>query len=328
MDHPRCLPRLFVVPALGLLLTGGVLPAQSPDMRVRKKLIATGWDHPDSQRLQPNLAAMENRPFDGVVLEVAGPAADGRTCALRETFSSRPWRQESFQASAEQLRACKSGRLTDNFITLGANPGNVDWFDDAGWEQIVEHWRIAARLARQSGCKGLLFDPEPYTPPHSAFSYAAQAQRKQHGFNDYAVKARQRGREIMTAVAQEYPEITIFCYFMNSICATAAGRADPRPALAAQGYGLYPAMIDGWLDAAPPTVTLVDGCESAYLYNSRQQFLESAIQIKGVCQELVSPENRAKYRARANAHFGQPGLARQGAFRYNIAVRSARLIVR
>jgi hypothetical protein len=189
MDHPRCLLRLLVVSALGLLLTGGVLPAQSPDMRVRKKLIATGWDHPDSQRLQANLAAMENRPFDGVVLEMAGPAADGRACALREAFSSRPWRQEWFQASAQQLQACKSGRLTDNFITLGANPGNVDWFDDADWEQIVEHWRIATRLARQSGCMGLLFDPEPYTPPHSAFSYAAQAQRKQHGFNDYAVKA-------------------------------------------------------------------------------------------------------------------------------------------
>ncbi len=152
--------------------------------------------------------------------------------------------------------------------------------------------------------KGLLFDPEPYTPPHSQFSYAAQPGRTQHGFNEYAAKARQRGRQVMRAVAEEYPEITLFCYFMNSVCATATGRADPRPALAAQGYGLYPAMIDGWLDAAPPTVALVDGCESAYRYNSRQQFLESAMQIKGACQELVSPENRAKYRAQVQVSFG------------------------
>jgi hypothetical protein len=152
--------------------------------------------------------------------------------------------------------------------------------------------------------KGLLFDPEPYTPPHSQFNYAAQPDRMQHGFNDYTAKARERGRQVMRAVAEEYPEITIFCYFMNSVCATATGRADPRPALAAQGYGLYPAMIDGWLDAAPPTVVLVDGCESAYRYNSRQQFLESALQIKGACQELVSPENRAKYRAQVQVSFG------------------------
>ncbi len=72
-----------------------------------------------------------------------------------------------------ELRKCKFTRFTDNFITIGANPGNIDWFDDEGWQQIVEHWRIAAWLAKQSGLKGLLFDPEPYTLPHSQFSYAA-----------------------------------------------------------------------------------------------------------------------------------------------------------
>ena len=282
----------------------GSVRAEPPDMRIRKKLIATGWDHPDSQRLLANLAEMEKRPFDGVVLEVTGRTAEGKPCPLREAFSNQKWQREWFQTSVDQLRTCKFTRFTDNFVTIGANPGNVDWFDDEGWQQIVEHWRIAAWLAKQSGLKGLLFDPEPYTPPHSQFSYAAQPDRTQHSFNEYAAKARQRGREVMQAVAEEYPEITIFCYFMNSVNATATGRADPRPALAAQGYGLYPAMIDGWLDAAPPTVVLVDGCESAYLYNSRQQFLESAMQIKGACQELVSPENRAKYRAQVQVSFG------------------------
>ncbi len=169
---------------------------------------------------------------------------------------------------------------------------------------MVEHWRIAAWIAKQSGCKGLLFDPEPYTPPHAQFSYAAQPGQKQHSFNQYAEKARQRGRQVMQAVVEEYPNITLFCYFMNSVSAAATGRADPRPALAAEGYGLYPAMVDGWLDVAPPGVVLVDGCESAYLYNSRQQFLDAAVQMKGACQELVSPENRAKYRAQVQASFG------------------------
>jgi hypothetical protein len=91
---------------------------------------------------------------------------------------------------------------------------------------------------------------------------------------------------------------------MNSVSAAAAGRADPQQVLATQGYGLYPAMIDGWLDAAPPGVVLVDGCESAYLFNSRLQFLEAAVQMKLACQELVSPENRAKYRAQVQASYG------------------------
>jgi hypothetical protein len=278
--------------------------AQPPDLRIQKKLIATGWDHPDSQRLLANLATMEKQPFDGVVIELTGHTDEGKSCPLSVAFSNQSWRRAWFQASVDELRKCKFTRFTDNFITIGANPGNIDWFDDQGWQRIVEHWRIAAWLAKQSGLKGLLFDPEPYTPPYSQFSYAAQPGRMRHGFNEYAAKARERGRQVMRAVAEEYPEITIFCYFMNSVCATATGQADPRPALAAQGYGLYPAMIDGWLDVAPSTVVLVDGCESAYRYNSRQQFLESALQIKGACQELVSPENRAKYRAQVQVSFG------------------------
>ena len=71
---------------------------------------------------------------------------------------------------------------------------------------MVEHWRIAAWIAKQSGCKGILFDPEPYTPPHAQFGYAAQPGRAQHSFNQYAAKARQRGREVMQAVVKEYPQ--------------------------------------------------------------------------------------------------------------------------
>ncbi len=40
-----------VVSALLLVLMAVSVRAEPPDMRVRKKLIATGWDHPDSQRL-------------------------------------------------------------------------------------------------------------------------------------------------------------------------------------------------------------------------------------------------------------------------------------
>jgi hypothetical protein len=296
-----CLSTVFIV---ALLLSAGSLQAEPPDMRLRKKLIATGWDHSDDQRLPANLAEMEKRPFDGVVIQATGQAAEGKPCPLCEAFSDQKWQREWFQTSVDQFRNCKFTRFTDNFINIGANPGNIDWFDDEGWQRIVEHWRIAAWLAKQSGLKGLLFDPEPYTPPYAQFNYAAQPARTRHGFNEYAAKARQRGRQVMRAVAEEYPDITLFCYFMNSVCTAATGRADPRPALAAQGYGLYPAMIDGWLDAAPPTVVLVDGCESAYGYNSRRQFVESAVQIKGACQELVSPENRAKYRAQVQVSFG------------------------
>ncbi len=271
---------------------------------VRKKLIETGWDQPNTQTLRANLAQMEQRPFDGVVVGAVGRVDDKRHCDLRGAFGAAKWERAWFNNCVDDLRAARSSRLTDNFVIVGANPGNVDWFDDAGWANVVEHWRIAAWVAKQGGAKGLLFDPEAYTEPFQQFGYAKQAGHGQHTFEEYYAKARQRGREVMAAVAAEYPGITVFCYFMNVINAQAVNWPDPRPALEAAGYGLYPPFVDGWLDAVPPTVTIIDGCENAYMYQSTAQFLEAALLIKGGCQNLVSPENRAKYRAQVQVSFG------------------------
>ena len=274
------------------------------DARRPKKLIATGWDHVDAARLRENLAEMESRPFDGVVVAVSGRTPEGKAVSLGWAFQKGAWERAWFQESVDILKHCRSERLTDNFVLLNANPGNVDWFDDDGWADIVDHCRIAAWVAKQGGMKGILFDPEPYAQPHAAFQYAAQPERDKHTFAEYHAQTRLRGRQMMQAIAEEYPEITLFCYFMNSVSGFATGNADPMPALSTMGYGLYPPMIDGWLDCAPPTVTFVDGCESAYRYNSVLQYLQSAVKIKGACQELVSQENRAKYRAQVQVSFG------------------------
>lgn len=294
----------FGVLLLAFTLAGQASGADAPEARPRKKLIATGWDNPDTARLRQNLAVMEQRPFDGVVVHAVGQIDAEKRCHLAAAFAKEPWQRAWFRNCLEDLKACRSQRLTDNFLMVGANPGNVDWFDDAGWRNLVEHWRIAAWLARQGGLKGILFDPEPYTEPFAQFSYRAQPQRDQHTFAEYQAKARQRGREVMRAIAREYPNITLFTYFMNCVNSTALGQQDPNLVLEGSGYGLYPAFIDGWLDVIPPQMKLVDGCENAYLFNSDQQYLESAVMIKGACQELVSPENRRKCRAQVQVGFG------------------------
>jgi hypothetical protein len=275
------------------------------DMRRPKKLIAVGWDlFFDTAWLRAHREDMEKPPFDGIVINVVGRREDKKPAELRLAFSKEAWKEEWFAGALEDLKACRFTRLTDNFLMVWANPGDVDWFDDAGWREIVEHWRIAARLAKATGARGIVFDPEPYHQPYAAFQYSAQAGRGAHPFEAYYAKGRDRGRDVMKAVAAEYPDITILSFFLDSICGGAAGHADPRPLLAPQGYGLLPAFLDGWLDAAPPGVTIVDGHESSYLYNSDLQFLEAGNLIRGACQELVSPENRAKYRAQVQAGFG------------------------
>ena len=70
---------------------------------------------------------------------------------------------------------------------------------------------------------------------------------------------------------------------------------------------LLPAFIDGMLDALPPGMILVNGCENGYCMDSAEAYLQAAREMRswhcaGV--RLVSPQNRAKYRQQVQAGFG------------------------
>ncbi|MGE5531453.1 MAG: hypothetical protein ACM3VW_04990 [Bacteroidota bacterium] len=289
------------------LILVGVLAAMAAPAQSnwpRKKLIETGWDQPTTATFRKNIAEMEKQPFDGVVIGAVGQDDEKKNLSLRPVFTERPWKAEWFQSAVDDLKATKSSKLTDNFVVIGNNPATVDWFDDEAMKAVIEHWRIAAWIAKQGGLKGIWFDPEPYTEGHNSFGYDLQPQRDKHTFEEYNAKVRQRGREIMQAIAGEYPDCTMFCYWLESINATAAGVDDPMSVLSGGSQGLLPAFINGWLDVIPPQMTLVDGVESAYLYNSPMQFMQSAVLVKGDAQSLVAPENRAKYRAQIQVSFG------------------------
>jgi hypothetical protein len=271
---------------------------------LRKKLIEAGWDKPNAATLRQNLAQMEQTPFDGVTLVIEGKNDKGNVVAMRSAFSGIPWKKEWFQSSVDDLKAIRSAKLTDNFLLMGANPGNVDWFDDAGWKQIVDHWRIAAWVAKEGNLKGILLDPEPYTDAHQ-FEYVSQPQHGKHSFQEYEDKARQRGAQVMSAVASVDPNLVIFTFFMNSANINAAKSPFPQLVLPLALYGLYPAFINGWLDAAPPSMTFVDGAEMrGYLANSKQDFLDTANLTRNTALNLVALENRQKYLAQVQNSFG------------------------
>lgn len=272
---------------------------------IQKKFIEAGWDKPDTARLRANLAEMEKTPFDGVIIGVTGKNDEGKTIPTSYTFTSTPWKKAWFQSSIDDLKAIHSTKLTDNLIQVGANPGNVDWFDDAGWKQIADHFRIVAEIAKEGHLKGILFDPEAYSKPFMQFNYSAQAQRDKHTFEQYQAKARQRGKEVIAAVASVDHNLLFYTFFMNSVNATAIKTPDPQAALQTYSYNLYPAFINGWLDAAPPTMIFVDGCEGqGYHGNSQLDFLQTANLIRNTALNLVAPENRQKYLAQVQVSFG------------------------
>jgi hypothetical protein len=268
------------------------------------KLIQVGFENPNSSDLLEHLKTIESNPFDGVVLMLTGQDDAGQKVFLHGTFNRRAWKREWFAKNIEELQAVKSAKLTDNFVRVGSNPGDVDWFDDEGWKQVVDHWRTAAWVARQGRLKGIVFDPEPYNPPHAQFKFAAQIGKDKHTFAEYTAKARQRGREVMEAIAAEYPSATLLTFFMNSYNVAAATQQDQQAALQNAPYGLYPAFINGWLDVAPPTITFVDGNENAYFYNSEVEFLRAANDICHLSLPLIAPENRTKYKLQVETGAG------------------------
>jgi hypothetical protein len=290
---------------LVLALVSAATVATAGPAPLPRKLIVTGWDSPDTAQFRRDVRTMEQWPFDGAIIYAQGRGSDGGLFDARAAFGSNHWESAGFANALADLKAAHSDKLTDNFLILGANPGDVDWFDDAGWKEIQEHCRLLARLAHEGGLKGLLFDPEPYTEPFEQFKYSSQARRTEHSFDDYCRKARQRGREVMDAVVSEFSDVVFFTYFLFGECSRAlGGGGNPQLELAGHGYGLLPAFANGWLDRLPPAVKVIDGNEGAYRYNSEAMFNAAFVEIKNECQALVWPENRSKFRAQLQVSHG------------------------
>lgn len=288
MAWTRALSSMLCMVCMTAALCGGE--------EIEKKLIAVGWDMPNAERLRANYELMDRTPFRGSSLRFTGR---DNTPFLDFAHSRDVWKDEDIEQIIEDLAAAKPERVTECFLDIKATPGDVDWFDDEGWAIIVDHWRTAARVAREGGIAGILFDPESYR--NAQFGYSEQAQAAEHTFEEYCRMARQRGGEVMAAVTEECPDITIFSLFMLSIF----GPQVEQPwRLSTSRYGLYPAFIDGWLDTVGERVTLVDGCESAYRFNSNEEHLHAANLIRNTCRRLVSPENRYRYRAQVQVSFG------------------------
>jgi len=156
--------------------------------------------------------------------------------------------------------------------------------------------------ARDGGSRGICLDAESYGKPQ--FRYDPACGRP---FAGVCAIARARGRWFVDSLAREFPAATILGLWFNSLNARAGRCDDPAAILVTEGYGLFPAFFDGMLDAAPPSMTFVDGCEHAYRYDGDLDYLRSyhvTRRESGSASRLVSSENRAKYNEQVRAGFG------------------------
>ncbi len=241
-------------------------------------------------------------PFDGVIFRVEAKTDEGKRVSTQAGWNSDRWKKQWFQGALDDLKACRFTKYSDNFILFNATPKLIEWTDDEGWNALEGKLRICAWLAREGHAKGIAPDFEPYGENQWKFD-----RTKGRTFAETAALARQRGAQFMRGIGSEMPTAVVLTLFLNSVVARAGRVEDPAAVLAREHYGLLPAFFNGMLDAAPPGMVLVDGCENGYYLDSVEAYQRAALDMRswnGPAIKLVRPESRAKYRQQVQAGFG------------------------
>ena len=299
----------MVAPSLCLLaFLVGLLPGPALAQDAGpKKLIYYGWGVRDTQYVRDHWRGMEQMPFDGMGIVVA---VDRRAWQQGKTdtgnqlgwlvMGRRAFLVEEFRLPIADLRAAGWRTFSDNFLPVALSSGfaaGLNWFDEARWRVVAENFSVVAQIAAAGGIKGLILDPEHYG--FTLFQYTDQRRHLDRPFADYAKVARQRGREVMTAIAAHLPEAVLLSLYAYTLPLAELERAKR---LEDTEYGLLPAFYDGLLEAMPPGASLFDGYETAYGFKKRQQFLNGYHQIHDKAAKLSALPDR--YRTQVKAAFG------------------------
>jgi hypothetical protein len=261
-----------------------------------KKLIEFGWDEPDTAFMRAHIQEMERMPFDGCVYHATYARPGGTGPFMWEAWSRRAFTPAELDAARRDLRATRFRRFRYNFLRLNVTPGDLDWFDDYG--AVRANVRLAARLAREGRSRGILLDTEMYQAP--LFTYAKQRGAPARSWAEYAAQARRRGHEVLEALQEGYPGLTVLLTFGYSLpWMQSLGGKQP---LAECQYGLLAPFLDGMVEAARGRTRIVDGYELSYGYRDPPQFAAARRTMKEELLPLVA--DRAAYARVISVGFG------------------------
>ena len=113
-----------------------------------------------------------------------------------------------FDMCVEMNRRCAEVGITKNSVRAVFSGTLADWYDDAAWYQISENFRQCAAFAGQAGFAGVALDIEYVNQQYNLGYEAYQAPGyDREGLHD---KARQRGYELMSAMLEAFPGMTLW----------------------------------------------------------------------------------------------------------------------
>src|SRR5437660_9584469 len=138
----------------------GIARPECSDTRTAK-LIEWGWGTPSPIYIRDHSQAMEQLPFDGLILDlvVNGGSSDNTGKFGWQVWGNTMLREENYSQSIDALQHIPWRRFTENFLRFNVTPGQLDWYDK-GFQVVLANATLAARLAQQAGLRGLLFDVE------------------------------------------------------------------------------------------------------------------------------------------------------------------------
>jgi hypothetical protein len=283
--------KLLIIGALSLIFVAMIyLPIMTLETeKTTNKLIEYGWDAPTPDFLKQNIKQMEQSPFDGVVVKLH---------AGKEVFNRTAYSDLAFTQDRQDLAATKSTRLTDNFLIMwsGTEKG-WNWFNNSDWAAAEKNIRNFAKTSKIGNFRGIAFDSESYT--NSPWQYSKQPQQQSKTFKEYQRQVRKRGAQFMKAIQAEQPNPQFLTFgllsWMRDVFESASDPAKLQQQLANHTYGLWPAFINGMLDATKLGSMIVDGHEFSYYFYSAAPFEDTQTSIIKGARVLVDPINWQKY---------------------------------
>lgn len=292
--------RPMLIAAGALLLTCPVWGAEREKLPVSnvagKKLIRVSQaliNHTAAADVPDKVKAWQATGYDGVCLSVWADleSSEQRLDMQWKWWDVDPRKRSEFDRDVAAFKSVKDwGRLTDNFLWIASHVEGrkpPDWFNDEDWQVVTANARLAARLAKEIGFRGILFDQEGYGmatfgvwrqpwdyPLYATSDYTFEKRKEPRPFEEVAAKVRQRGRQWARAISAEYPDVVLAAIGLYE---NAWGGLANNPAyggdLAKSPVALWPAFVDGLVEGLDERATLVSFCGGTYLDSQYRDML-------------------------------------------------------
>jgi hypothetical protein len=257
-------------------------------------LIKHGWDIPSAQFVHDHVAEMEQMPFDGVIVTFDYAS---------HVQSQTPVSYEQFRSALAPVRNTTFTTMSHNFVIVYTTPAG-SFFDD--YSAPVDNFRRLARAAREAGLEGIVFDNEAYFGNVWDWPDACP----NHSLEECNDQARARGREVMQAMIDEWPDIVMMVL-------TGPWRSEPRTANAfarriadnnvADHNELLGPFFIGMVEAANNTDALVVDGGQIYTLRTAEQFeIAYHWQHDGMAEQssFIPDDLRSAYPGLISASFG------------------------